>query len=170
LASSRSARAAGEAERRQLSVMFCDLVGSTALAAQLDPEDLRELIGAYHAAAADEIRRVRRPCRPILGRRSIGLFRLSASTRGRRGTGGACRVATGRSYRRARRGPAARNPRRNRHRLLLEDVKTAATFRRVAEKALRAGKPPHPCRRRRSDRHRRCAGARGGRPPPTRQG
>ncbi|MFG3594079.1 AAA family ATPase [Bradyrhizobium sp. RDI18] len=36
------------AERRQLSVMFCDLVGSTALASRLDPEDLREVIGDYH--------------------------------------------------------------------------------------------------------------------------
>ena len=36
------------AERRQLTVMFCDLVGSTALSARLDPEDLREVIGAYH--------------------------------------------------------------------------------------------------------------------------
>src|SRR5260370_30991092 len=35
-----------DAERRQLTVMFCDLVGSTALAARLDPEDLREVIGA----------------------------------------------------------------------------------------------------------------------------
>src|SRR4051794_28060434 len=35
------------AERRQLTVMFCDLVGSTALSARLDPEDFRELIGAY---------------------------------------------------------------------------------------------------------------------------
>ena len=32
----------GEAERRQLTVMFCDLVGSTALSSQLDPEDLRD--------------------------------------------------------------------------------------------------------------------------------
>src|SRR6266851_3427076 len=39
-----------EAERRQLTVMFCDLVGSTALAARLDPEDLREIIGTYHRA------------------------------------------------------------------------------------------------------------------------
>jgi class 3 adenylate cyclase/predicted ATPase len=39
-----------EAERRQLSVMFCDLVGSTALSARLDPEDLREIIAAYHRA------------------------------------------------------------------------------------------------------------------------
>ena len=36
------------AERRQLTVMFCDLVGSTALASRLDPEDLREVIGNYH--------------------------------------------------------------------------------------------------------------------------
>jgi class 3 adenylate cyclase len=34
------------AERRQLTVMFCDLVGSTALSARLDPEDLRAVIGA----------------------------------------------------------------------------------------------------------------------------
>jgi class 3 adenylate cyclase len=36
------------AERQQLTVMFCGLVGSTALSAQLDPEDLREIISAYH--------------------------------------------------------------------------------------------------------------------------
>lgn len=40
------------AERRQLTVMFCDLVGSTALSSRLDPEDLREILGAYHAAVA----------------------------------------------------------------------------------------------------------------------
>jgi class 3 adenylate cyclase len=45
-----------DAERRQLTVMFCDLVGSTALSAQLDPEDLREVIAAYHRAVADVIR------------------------------------------------------------------------------------------------------------------
>jgi class 3 adenylate cyclase/predicted ATPase len=37
-----------DAERRQLTVMFSDLVGSTALSARLDPEDLRGIIGAYH--------------------------------------------------------------------------------------------------------------------------
>jgi class 3 adenylate cyclase len=42
-----------EAERRQLTLMFCDLVGSTALSARLDPEDLREVIGAYHRAVAE---------------------------------------------------------------------------------------------------------------------
>src|SRR5690348_14682756 len=39
--------ASQEAERRQLTVMFCDLVGSTPLAEQLDPEELREVILAY---------------------------------------------------------------------------------------------------------------------------
>src|SRR5262245_8064229 len=40
------------AERRRLTVMLCDLVGSTALSAQLDPEDMRAVIDAYHAACA----------------------------------------------------------------------------------------------------------------------
>jgi class 3 adenylate cyclase/predicted ATPase len=44
--------AADPAERRQLTVMFCDLVGSTELAARLDPEDLRDIIAAYHRAVA----------------------------------------------------------------------------------------------------------------------
>ena len=43
-AAPRDAPAPAEAERRQLTVMFCDLVGSTALSARLDPEDLREII------------------------------------------------------------------------------------------------------------------------------
>jgi class 3 adenylate cyclase len=38
-------------------VMFCDLVGSTALSARLDPEDLREVIGAYHRCVADTVTR-----------------------------------------------------------------------------------------------------------------
>src|SRR5262245_47217954 len=41
-----------EAERRQLTVMFCDLVGSTALSAQLDPEEWREVVRAYQEACA----------------------------------------------------------------------------------------------------------------------
>src|ERR1700726_3861693 len=44
-----------DAERRQLTVMFCDLVGSTALSTRFDPEDLRELIGGYHRAVADTV-------------------------------------------------------------------------------------------------------------------
>src|SRR5262245_13519335 len=46
-----------EAERRQLTVLFCDLVDSTALAGQLDPEDLRKVIQAYHATCAQVIQR-----------------------------------------------------------------------------------------------------------------
>jgi class 3 adenylate cyclase/predicted ATPase len=44
-----------DAERRQLTVMFCDLVGSTALSARLDPEDLREIIATYHRAVAEVV-------------------------------------------------------------------------------------------------------------------
>jgi class 3 adenylate cyclase/predicted ATPase len=44
-----------QAERRQLTLMFADLVGSTALSTSLDPEDLREIIGAYHRCCAQQI-------------------------------------------------------------------------------------------------------------------
>jgi class 3 adenylate cyclase len=47
--------AAPEAERRQLTVMFCDLAGSTALSTRLDPEELRDVIGAYHRAVTEII-------------------------------------------------------------------------------------------------------------------
>jgi class 3 adenylate cyclase/predicted ATPase len=46
------------AERRQLTVMFCDLVGSTELSSRLDPEDLREVIAAYHRAVTEVVRRL----------------------------------------------------------------------------------------------------------------
>ena len=46
-----------DAERRQLTVMFIDLVGSTALSAKLDPEDLRSVIGAYHKCVAETVAR-----------------------------------------------------------------------------------------------------------------
>ena len=44
-----------DAERRQLTVMFCDLVGSTALSARLDPEDLRGIITAYHRCCSEVV-------------------------------------------------------------------------------------------------------------------
>src|SRR5262245_18204666 len=44
-------------ERRQLTIMFCDLVGSTALSAGLDPEDLQAVIGAYYREVAAEVQR-----------------------------------------------------------------------------------------------------------------
>ena len=46
-----------EAERRQLTVLFCDLVDSTRLAGQLDPEDLREVVLAYQATCVEVIQR-----------------------------------------------------------------------------------------------------------------
>ena len=49
------AEAPDTAERRQLTVVFCDLVGSTALSARLDPEDMREIVGAYQRCCADLI-------------------------------------------------------------------------------------------------------------------
>src|SRR5215813_14260449 len=48
---------ATEAERRQLTVMFCDLVGSTELSAQLDPEDYRAVVQQYHQTCAQVIQR-----------------------------------------------------------------------------------------------------------------
>ena len=52
-----AATGAASAERRQLTLMFCDLVGSTALSGQLDPEDLREVMQAYRDAAVSAITR-----------------------------------------------------------------------------------------------------------------
>jgi hypothetical protein len=50
-------KAADTAERRQVTVMFSDLVGSTALSARLDPEDLREIISAYQKCVAETVQR-----------------------------------------------------------------------------------------------------------------
>ena len=46
------------AERRQVTVMFSDLVGSTALSARMDPEDLREVISAYQKCVAKTVQRL----------------------------------------------------------------------------------------------------------------
>jgi class 3 adenylate cyclase len=46
-----------ETERRQLTVLLCDLVGSTSLSARLDPEDMHEIVGAYHHCCAELIER-----------------------------------------------------------------------------------------------------------------
>jgi class 3 adenylate cyclase len=52
-----SAPAEDRAERRQVTVMFSDLVGSTALSVRMDPEDLREVISAYQKCVAETVRR-----------------------------------------------------------------------------------------------------------------
>ena len=64
-----------DAERRQLTVMFCDLVGSTALSARLDPEDLRAIIGAYHRCVAATASRFAGFVAKYMG----GVFRLPGS-------------------------------------------------------------------------------------------
>ena len=56
-ASTQSARPEDRAERRQVTVMFSDLVGSTALSARMDPEDLREVISAYQKCVAETVQR-----------------------------------------------------------------------------------------------------------------
>ena len=67
------------AERRQLSVVFIDLVSSTELSARLDPEDLGQVIGAFQRGLRDRSDRVRRLYRQVHGGRSARLFRLSGS-------------------------------------------------------------------------------------------
>ena len=77
--------------------MFSDLVGSTALSARMDPEDLREIITAYQKCVAETVQRfgVRSE---VHGRRRLGLLWVSPSPRGRRqasraggaGIGGGC--------------------------------------------------------------------------------
>ncbi len=106
------------AERRQLTVMFCDLVGSTALSARLDPEDLRAVIGAYHRCVAKVIGPRRRLCRQVHGRRRARLFRLSAGRRARCRARGARGIEAGREGGRARhrRGGAVAGAGRHRHR------------------------------------------------------
>jgi class 3 adenylate cyclase len=73
---------AAHAERRQLTVMFCDLVGSTELSARLDPEDLREVIAAYHRAVAETVGQFDGFVAKYMGDGCLGLLRLPASPRG----------------------------------------------------------------------------------------
>ena len=55
--SAASAASQDTAERRQVTVMFSDLVGSTALSARMDPEDLREVISSYQKCVAETVQR-----------------------------------------------------------------------------------------------------------------
>jgi class 3 adenylate cyclase len=63
------------AKRRQLIVIFCGLVGSTALSIQVDPEDMRSVIGAYHRCVAETLSRFDGFVAKYVG---DGVFRLSA--------------------------------------------------------------------------------------------
>ncbi len=74
-ASARADRAPpAQAERRQLTVLFCDLVGSTALSTRLDPEDLRGLIGTYQDSVAAAIAGVRGYVARFLGDGVLAYF------------------------------------------------------------------------------------------------
>jgi class 3 adenylate cyclase len=64
----------GGAERRQLTILLCDLVGSTALSAQLDPEDMLEIIGAYHRCCAEQITKAGGFVAKYLGAGVLGYF------------------------------------------------------------------------------------------------
>ena len=70
--------AAPEAERRQLTVMFCDLVGSTALSTGMDPEDLRDVIASYQSRCSAAIRRYDGFVAKYMGDGILRLFRLPA--------------------------------------------------------------------------------------------
>ena len=70
------AAAAPTAERRPLTVMFCDLVGSTALSVRLDPEDSARGYQRIPSRCRQHRRQVRRVCRQVHGRRRARLFRL----------------------------------------------------------------------------------------------
>ena len=74
------------AERRQVTVMFSDLVGSTALSARMDPEDLREVISAYQKCVAETVQRFGGFVANIWAMGSC-LLRLSAGPRRRRRAG-----------------------------------------------------------------------------------
>jgi SAM domain (Sterile alpha motif) len=79
-----------EAERRQLTVLFCDLVGSTELSARLDPEDMGQVIRAYQDFCAEVVKCWHGHVAKYMGDGVLAYF-LAASTRGRGGAGGPVR-------------------------------------------------------------------------------
>ena len=87
------------AERRQVTVMFSDLVGSTALSARMDPEDLREVISAYQKCVAETVQRFGGFVAKYMGDGVLIYFGYPASTRGRRRASRARRAGVGRGRR-----------------------------------------------------------------------
>ena len=65
------------AERRQVTVMFSDLVGSTALSARMDPEDLRDVFSAYHKCVVETVHRFGGFVAKYMGDGILDLLRLS---------------------------------------------------------------------------------------------
>ena len=72
----------GEAERRQLTIMFCDLVGSTQLSGELDLETYRNVLSTYQDAARAAVARYEGFIARYMGDRTACLFWLSAGPRG----------------------------------------------------------------------------------------
>ena len=93
--SSPSAPPEDRAERRQVTVMFSDLVGSTALSARMDPEDLREVISAYQKCVAETVQRFGGFVAKYMGDGVLVYFGYPASPRGRRRAGRARRAGVG---------------------------------------------------------------------------
>ena len=134
-----------DAERRQLTVMFVDLVGSTALSARLDPEDLREVIGAYHRCVADGVGRFDGFVAKYMGDGVLAYFgypqaheddaerAVRPAWRSSRRSGGSRRPRPG----------AAAGPRRHRHR---PGGRRRPHRRRRGAGARRRGRDPEPRR------------------------
>jgi class 3 adenylate cyclase/predicted ATPase len=97
----------GEAARRHLTVMFCDLVGSTGLAQELDPEDLREVIQEYQTTCAGIVRRLDGHVAQFLGDGVLVYFGYPAAHEddARRAVGAGLEIlrAIGKLYARSRR-------------------------------------------------------------------
>ena len=98
--SSRS-RISPAVERRQLTVLFCDLVGSTLLSSRLDPEELREVIGAYHRCVADTVERFGGFVARYMGDGALVYFGYPHRLRRQRRARGACGACARREHRRS---------------------------------------------------------------------
>ena len=99
-ADARAATPKNIAERRQVTVMFSDLVGSTALSARMDPEDLREVISAYQKCVVRDGGSLQWLRGEVYGRWRADLLRLPSSARGRCRPGSAGGTGVGRGCKR----------------------------------------------------------------------
>ena len=104
------------AERRQLTVLFCDLVGFTALSQRLDPEYLGDVMRGYQRGVRSRDRKLQRPRGADPGRRVDDLFRLAPGARGRRRAGGACQPGNHPGGQGGGRARTVASAHRNRHR------------------------------------------------------
>ena len=112
-----AARALRE-ERKVVTVVFADLVGSTARAERLDPEDVRAILTPYHERLRHELERFGGTVEKFIGDAVVGVFGAPVVARGRRGacgSGGALDSGCDRGVERGRSEPRARGPDRSQH-------------------------------------------------------